>query len=53
MRRVDKVNIKPEEYVEDEENPSNKSERKLATKNTVLKHSKEPYTVNYIKDLKK
>lgn len=53
MRRVDKVNIKPEEYVEDEEHPSNKSERKLATKNTVLKHTKEPYTVNYIKVLKK
>ncbi len=53
MRRVDKVNIKPEEYVEDEEHPSNKSERKLAKKNTVLKHTKEPYTVNYIKDLKK
>lgn len=51
MKRKDRVNIKPEEFVEDEENPSNKSERKLAKKNTVQKHSKGPVEKNYAKNL--
>lgn len=52
MKRVDKVNIKPEEYVEDEEHPSNKSERKLAKKNTTLKYSNGAAQQNYTKNLK-
>lgn len=52
MRRVDKVNIKPEEYVEDEEHPSNKSERRLAKKNTTLKYSNGAVQQNYTKNLK-
>lgn len=61
MRRKSKVNIKPEEVTEDEENVSNKTDkgdgklsqtqRKLPTQNTTLPNAKAPYTVNYLQGL--
>ena len=61
MRRKSKVNIKPEEVVEDEENIQNKTDRgdgklsqtelKLPTQNTTLPHSEGPYTKSYLQGL--
>lgn len=63
MRRKDKVNIKPAEFDEDEENPSNKTdrgdgklsqtERKLAIKNTNIPSkpaTKSPEVNSYTKE---
>lgn len=61
MRHKSKVNIKPEEVVEDEESVQNKTDRgdgkltqtelKLPTQNTTLPNASEPYTANYLQGL--